>query len=317
MKKQSRANILSYCMVSITCSLVLVACGSGGGGGTAADNRATIGISGSLGTPDTASDSGFSSRVTGRDVVEPGTINTLTLNVTKIEMHHAGDDAEVPPAADHIDEGEGTDEEGGQGWIVVYEDVDGMDIELVALDGITAVVDTVDLPAGRYTKIRIYYENPRLTLVGEEGTELTDIHITANGRMFISQTFTLEQGGATLIFIDFGGVHLTFNPVTGRYVLTPQLRVVLNLESAEVVIEGIITNKSDEATMMIQLDNSRDVFGTESTLYWKEIVEEPGTMALEGGFVGLMLEDLVEVAGIAQQDGSVTADVIEVLLPPE
>jgi hypothetical protein len=81
-----------------------------------------------------------------------------------------------------------------------------------------------------------------MTLVGDEENELDNIRVTANGRLFVSQNFTLAEGGATLILIDFGGVHLSYQPGPDRYTLTPQLRVVIELGSAEVEIDGIITD---------------------------------------------------------------------------
>jgi hypothetical protein len=294
-------------ILSLTLTAMVAACGGSGGSGSST-TRATTGFSGTVVSSDVASDSGFATRVASRDAVDIDTIHSLILTVTQIEMHHGG--------------GEGGDENGS--WITIYDDPDGMDVDLKTLDGSTSIVDTVDIPSGRYTKIVIHYENPRLTLVGDEETEIDNIHVTANSRMFISQSFDLEPGGATLIFIDFNSAHLTFNPSQSRYTLTPQLRMILNLESANVVLhDRTITDKVDESKM-IRLDDTIDVFGMEGTEYRREV--EPATDTLrshESGptelieFLDLMLGDVVDVESVVHQDGSVVADAVEVQLPVE
>ncbi|MFP6582263.1 MAG: DUF4382 domain-containing protein [Candidatus Hydrogenedentota bacterium] len=319
-------------MALFTCSLMLAACGGGGGGGTAADNRATIGISGSVLGTDFASDGGFVSRGVEGDVVPPGDIDSLVLHITKITMHHAGDDdEEVGPVEDHTDE----EVEEGDGWIEVYNGTDeegctdgthpegceedstlcGIYVDLMDLNGMTRIIDTLDIHGGKYTKMAIYYDHACIAVDGADPTD--EVHITANGRMFVSQNFTLDAGGETLILIDFnvGDIHVTVNPSSDplRYVLTPQLRAIVNLTSALVEDEGEITDLSQEGDpKWIQLDGARDVYPTEDASYIIVIDEFGATMSLDGEFMGLNEGQFVRVEGICEIDGSITADYIEV-----
>jgi hypothetical protein len=321
-------------MLLFGCSAVLVACsgGGGGGGGDGATTRATIGITGTNGAPDVAR-SGFITRAAGDNTVDGDDVDSLTLTITKIVLHHSGGDDDEEPVEEtdatrdldpeDPDDAEEEDDAGNSNRVVVFDDVVGIDVDIKHLDDISQIITTQNIPSGKYTKIVIYYTNPRLTLVADPETEIDDIHITANGRMFISQNFVLETDEPTLILLDFGGVHLTQNPSTMRYTLTPQLRVVISLEPAAIEFEGTITSIDDE-TMMLEVDNgvaSRDIFANEETVIVRELpedVEPPDAgRTVEDDEELITFEDLnvgdpVEVDGLAQVDGSIIADKIAV-----
>jgi hypothetical protein len=76
--------------------------------------------------------------------------------------------------------------------------------------------------------------------------------------------------------------------------------------------------------MCIQLDNEIDIFAMDDTLITRQIMDGPATDTLRSGtasdvevieFIDLMINDVVEVEGVAEQDGSIIEDTIEVQLP--
>lgn len=332
-------------LLSVACVLTLAACGGGGGGGggNTGTATATIGFTGNSGVADAAPSSGFASR----DDVPTDDVESLVLTITKIVLHRSNggsddDDSEEegeeePETVVAREEGDDDipDADTNGNRVIVFDDPVGIDVDVKQLDQVSEILSTAIIPAGKYTKIVIYYENPRLYLAADPETEITDIQVTANGRMFISQNFTIEEGEATLIILDFGGIQLTYNPGADRYVLTPQLRVVISLEPAEVEFEGVITTITPE-TMMIAVDNGqsvRDVVVTEETSITRELPETSIVLnAADGGvtaslsagvnaarsateaitFDDLMVGDVVEVEGEAQVDGTIIADEIEV-----
>ena len=324
--------LFSTKLVALVSLLFLVmglsGCGGGGGGG-GGTTRATVTITSTSpgGAGVIASDTGFVSRGS-ENPVDPDDIESLTITITKIVLHRsAGDDdgdgegepEQLQKTRTHIDEEEGEDP-GNR--VTVFEGSE--DVDLKNLEFFSEILTTANLPSGKYTKIVIHYENPRLVLVADPDTTIEDIHITANGRLFISQNFTLPPG-AHLIVIDFGGLHLV-ETGDGTYVLTPQLRVDIDIENAEVEFDGIITVITPESSM-IEVDdgeNLRDVFVNDDTLYLRELPEAPPVVrgvvennVEEIDFEDLMVDDLVEVEGVLQLDGSVVAHVIEVKLEEE
>lgn len=139
-------------------------------------------------------------------------------NQTDIDAGMAGSVILDEDAVDDGDHGTG-------GFITVFE---GMhDFDLVDPTEICEVLSSVDIPSGRYCKIRLHVENPRLLLAEDAPFDpddppyRTNVKLTANGRLFIGASFELEPDGESLIKIIFQGMHLV---ETGdMFVLTPQL----------------------------------------------------------------------------------------------
>jgi hypothetical protein len=197
-------------------------------------------------------------------------------------------------------------------------------LDLVDLQLISEVLTSVNLPVGKYTKIALYYENPVVT-VG--GVETTDVQTTANGRIFISQNFIVPDTGPVLIQIDFKEIGLTETGNSGKYVLNPQLRVDISIETALVEFAGTILSITPEP-QSISVDSGTTILdvavndGTEIVRQQEvapPVVEEPPALAdfveVEVPFGDLMIGDKVEVDGVLQLDGTIEADRIEVVPP--
>lgn len=176
-------------------------------------------------------------------------------------------------------------------------------VNILDLIEVSEVLSSVDVPAGRYTKIRLSVEDP--LLVFEDETETTNIKLTANGRLFVSKTFELPEGNSVLL-LDFGGIHLVETGNSGRFVLTPQLRAELNITSADVTLTGIIRSFNNEGTsMVVTLDDGRVL-----VVIGDAVITDLDLNQLTPG--DLYEEQEVIVTGTLFVDGSVAAGTIEI-----
>ena len=219
-----------------------------------------------------------------------GEIESLTLTITEISLDR------------------GDEEDGHEPKIVVFSGE--MDVDILDLTDVSAVLSCVDVPAGFYTKIRLSIENPRLILSSDPDTVITDIHLTANGRLFISEEFELPTGESYLLILHFESIHLV-EQGNGGYVLTPQLRAEIQIEPTAATVCGTIVDIDKDAdTLRLALcDGSEiDVFYTDALIYLPGDTDTP-TGTEDDLEVGLF----VIMTGTIWADGSLTADSIRII----
>lgn len=233
---------------------------------------------------------------TEKAVVAVDDIYSLTVTIDEISL-------------DQEDEGEeeGEEDKANKAKVVVF--TGPIDVNLLDLTAVSEALSTAEVPAGTYTKIRLAISNPRLVLNSDPNTEITDIKLTANGQLFIDQTFTLEDGEQTLLLLDFGGIHLVLNG-NGRYVLTPQLQAELTLTSAEAMASGEIADldmDADTFTLLL-MDGDLEVDYSAALIFL-----ETDTDTATGTEADLADGLMVEVTGLLQVDGSVVADSVRIL----
>lgn len=213
------------------------------------------------------------------------------------------------------DNGEDSETESG-GQVTVFEGA--QDIDLIDLTALSQLLTSVEIPAGDYCKIRIRIENPRLVLASDPETVITDVHLTANGRIFIQDHFEIEADEEVLIVLDFAGIHLVLSGNSGQYVLTPQLRAEVNVEEAEAEVEGTIV-AIDTETRIIQIETENgdlfDVQVLDTTVITTdddadEVEESEAEVTL--AFEDLAIDQEVEVEGLLTIDGPIQANEIEV-----
>jgi len=234
-------------------------------------------------------------------------IESLTVTITEIVLDYAGNGED--------DEEEGEEEEKTaalKSKIVAYEPVEGDDplrINIMDLTEVAQAVKTTDLPSGKYTKIRIGIADPVLVLVDEPGVEYTDIQLTANSRLFISQQFELPADQEVTLVLGFGGIHLV-DTNGGSYTWTPQMQVVITMEPVAGSATGIITEVG-EGWFAVELDAETTVivsFDEALEVWLPGDVDTPS-----GGLQDLVLGTEVQVEGILYRDGSIAADTVIVL----
>ncbi len=237
--------------------------------------------------------------------------------IVKVVEDDDGDDEDR--SGDNDGEGESEEEEGET--TVVYEGA--FDVNLLDLTALSEVLTTADIPAGKYCKIILQIGDPRLVLVDDPETVITDIHLTANGRLFIKDRFTVGEQEDIIIVLNFGGIHLV-EKGNGGYVLTPKVRAEVNVDEQETAVEGDITSINAEA-QIIEIESedgsTYEVLVTDDTVIKTDNdaddEEEETRHGDDGDHIYLKFEDLqvgqrVEVEGTLSEGGQILADVIVV-----
>jgi hypothetical protein len=221
-------------------------------------------------------------------------IDSLILKVTEISLDYEG----------HNDE----DDSEGDSKVVAYEGE--MDVDILDLTDVSRVLSCAPLPAGVYHKIRLSIADPRLTLAADRDTEITDVHLTANGRLFVSETFELPAGESYLLILHFDDIHLVPRG-NGGYVLTPQLRAEIDVTPADAVVSGMIISidrDADTFVMALSDGTTLEISYEDALIFLPEDTDTPsGTEdALEEG------QD-VSVTGLLCVDSTLTAEIVEIL----
>ena len=214
----------------------------------------------------------------------------------------ADEDGEDPE-----DDGGGSGSNGG-GHVTVFEGA--FEVDVLELTTLSEVLTSEEIPAGRYCKIRLRIEDPRLVLVADPLTELTNVRLTANGRLFIGTKFEIEANRERIIVIDFGGIHLIDAGSSGQFVLTPQLRADVDVIEFESEVEGEITALDCEGGTMIILTDTDDVF--EVILDIETVFEDGLENTISCGELGV--GNRVSVEGILLIGGVIDADEVELEL---
>lgn len=217
------------------------------------------------------------------------------------------------------DDGE-DDGDGDGGHETVFEGA--VDVNILDLTQLSEVLSTVEIPAGDYCRIIIRITNPRLVLAADSGTVITNVHLTANGRLFIKDHFELEDGDEVLIIVNFGSIHLVEAGASGKYVLTPQLRADVDVQEAAVEIEGTIESIQEEGsivTVRTEGDELYEVFADSETVIHTDD-DSDDLSGLRGedssdvllAFADLEVGQVVEVEGLLTVGGQIVADDIDV-----
>lgn len=223
--------------------------------------------------------------------VDVGEIESLVVTLTEISLDRSSD----PPA-------DGPD---ASSEIIVFSGA--VDIELLDLLGISEIITTDEVPAGHYTKVRLSIENPRMILVAEPDEVITDIQTTASGRLFVSTPFFVPEEQDSLILLDFQGLHLV-ETGAGKFVWTPQLRALVSVEPAAVLVEGDIESVDTGAeTLLLLLDSGELVL----VHYGEADIILPDDTA--GTADDLEEDGRVVISGVLDVSGVVTAEVIWIL----
>lgn len=222
--------------------------------------------------------------------VDSEIVESLTLTVTEISLDY-GEECECEPK------------------IVVFSG--SMDVDLADLTDVSAILSCVDVPAGAYTKIRFSVANPRLILRSDPDTVITDVHLTANGRLFISEEFELPEGSSYLLMLHLVSIHLV-DEGNGGYVLTPQLRAEIQIEPTEaMVVCGTISDidKEEDVFALVLCDGSEiEVLYTDATIFLPGDIDTP-TGTEDNLDVGVS----VITRGTLWVDGVLTADTIRII----
>ncbi len=232
--------------------------------------------------------------------VDVADIESFTVTLTKIEFDKAGadDDAEEPEDT--------TGSKDGSDRVTVFEGE--QEVDLIDLQGISMLLSSSEVEAGEYTKIRLSISDPKLVLKSDPETEITGIQLTANGNVFVSESFTVPEGQTSNILLDFGGIHLV-QQGNGGYTLTPQLRAEIDVQDAAVANTGVIESVDGAAsTMVVTLPNGSATVNFAGA----QIFLETDTDTPTGTAANLVPGITVEVQGTVDLEGVITATTIKI-----
>lgn len=180
-----------------------------------------------------------------------------------------------------------------------------IDVDFFGIEDSAYLLSRMNIPADRYTRIELSVENPRLVLKADPDTVITNVHLTANGRLFLEQTIDLRGFCSAIIDVDFGGVHLVETGNDDKYVLTPQLTAEVSIQSFQVLARGTIV--------------SFDPFGDGFTVVFGgspiQVVPSDDVLILDASGNIVTLDDLhlnqpIEVWGVLTNNGVISAEVI-------
>jgi hypothetical protein len=154
-------------------------------------------------------------------------IESFLIDIDRILLHAEDDSTET-------EEGFVDAEEDSSSRVVIFDaeeqsEVDN-EIDLVDLTNLSDIIASSVVPPGEYVKVALEISNPRLELVGDPRVAkatldyITDIQLTANGRLFSSMDLLLAGGDAVDLELILHEIHLV-EKGGGGFVLTPQLRV--------------------------------------------------------------------------------------------
>lgn len=215
-------------------------------------------------------------------------IASLTVTITEISLDASGSAEE-------------------EAKVVVFEG--STDVDLLDLQGVSEVISEAEVPPGTYTKIRLSIDNPRLVLAAEPDVTLTDIQLTANGRLFVSQSFEVPEGQTSLIILDFGGVKLV-QQGNGGFTLTPQLDVSLTVTDADVTASGTVASVDAEASSLVLTVGDGEI---NVDLSQAVVFLSTDTDTATGSIASLSAGLPVTVEGLLNVDGSITAAVVRIV----
>jgi hypothetical protein len=154
-------------------------------------------------------------------------------------------------------------------------------------------------------------------LAADPETEITNVHLTANGRLFVKESFSIEEGKEVLIILDFAGMHLVKAGNSGKYVLTPHLKADIEVIDAAVSFEGEIVD-IDEMNRIIQVQTDMETLAVAVGEGTAISSDDDADDAMDTGdmvpleFEDLALGQMVAVDGLLTIDGPINANTIEV-----
>jgi len=279
---------------SAVCLMLLgIGCSGGSGSVTTASGTASVTALISADTDSIArSEASLAFSQLGAPV-PVGEIESLTVTVTEIALDP------------YVEDGDPDEPK-----IVIFSGA--MDVNVVDLAEVSEVLSCVGVPADVYTKIRLSITNPRLVLQSDPGTVITDIHLTANGRLFVSGEFELPEDEFYLIILHFTSLHLV-ELGNGGYVLTPQVRADIQIDPTEACVCGTIDSiDKDTDTLVLALCSDEgseiEVLYTDALIYRATDTDTP-----TGSENELVEGIFIRVRGTLWVDHVLTAETIRIL----
>ena len=177
----------------------------------------------------------------------PTDFDQVNIAVSEIWIHAAGDDT-LP------------------NWIMLDSTEATYDL-LELRNGVLALMDSSQLPAGHYTQLRLKVTDGSNVVVDSEPYDL-EIPSGYKSGIKLNHQFTIEEGRLYELTLDFDAEKSIIQKGTGEYQLKPVIRVIAQATSGE--IEGSTEPRLAQVLAIVDPDTTAQT-STDTTGYFKLI----------------------------------------------
>ena len=157
-----------------------------------------------------------------------------------------------------------------ENWILLDSTTNTYDL-LELRNGVLALLDSSQLPAGHYTQLRLKVTDGSNVVVAGSPYDL-EIPSGYTSGIKLNHQFTIEEGRLYELTLDFDAEKSIIQKGTGEYQLQPVIRIIAQATTGE--IEGITDPDSAHAFAIADDDTVQTV--TDTTGYFKLIGLSPG-----------------------------------------
>ncbi len=320
---------LAYLLVAATMVFTLAACGGGGGGGTSSTSPgvagpATVGVS-IASAPDYPAGTTFApsttalSPVAAAPPVSPSFDNVL-VTVTKLAL--------IPSTGPEYPDGNGelertsSEDPDKPGFVTVAFDPVVIDLKNLSPDNAATLLNRFPaVPAGEYSKIRVYYEKvvgmPGDVVFHQTGNYHFDVHFVG-GNLVIPETSDSE-GGIRFYSVVIDVVGLKYHQAgnSNNILLRPQVFATVGVEP-RYIVSGLAdqVNHSDSTFVVLTVnDNVSAAYGPLTKWYYAD-GRNVGPFPSDGvsGVDALRDTAIVDVIGTFQS-GELAAERVYITFP--
>ena len=208
----------------------------------------------------------------------PGDYLEVNINISRIEGHIAVED-----------------EEGY--WEDLKKWDNGLAVDLLTLENVSLLLGSSELPANKYTQLRIFLkEEATLVLEGEEEgstvTKTLEIPSSANSGIKLNRPFEIVEGMITELTIDFDAEKSVIKTGNGKYKMKPVISVSSETYSTGGLPEGVGSvsgsvsyYKSEESVLVLAGIGGANIELTEGAYIFENTTTTSEEPDLEGDFI--------------------------------
>lgn len=178
-------------------------------------------------------------------------------------------------------------------------------------NGNTIIFGSAEVPAGKYTQIRIKIDDAYVVLAGQEDPTAMTVPSGARTGLKLGPEFTVTEGATYELVADFDAsrsVVVTGPPGNPDYQLKPYLRIIPVALSGS--ISGTVTNPENSPTVSAMQDGNTittSIVDTDNGFFRLSFLPAGTyTVSIEDGTNSAEITDVVVVAGLEKHLGDIT-----------
>ncbi len=172
-----------------------------------------------------------------KDKLDLTNISAIDLIISKVEVHKTGNDDET-----ESNETFETNETSSAGWITIVDETKSYNL-LDLVDAPGEVMGEKTLSAGKYTQIRLYVSEAKLTLENET----YDIKVPSK-RFYWIHPFYIESGKITTLTLDFDAADSIKETGKNKFILKPTVKIIGEISTTTTTISTSSTTTTMTTT---------------------------------------------------------------------